>query len=155
ITASLAALALVGVAGAAGEGEAGLSYGDGRPDGKQSVGGSGELIEFALPSGVSKVAGMRVHGSRYGLAQAPDENFLIYFLSTDRNRVLQTEMVPYSLFQRGPEKWVTVSFAKPVALPNRFWVALDFRAHQRKGVYVSYDTSTGGKHSLVGLPGMP
>jgi hypothetical protein len=34
-------------------------------------------------------------------------------------------------------------------------VALDFRAQQTKGVYVSYDTSTGGKFSRVGLPGMP
>jgi hypothetical protein len=50
---------------------------------------------------------------------------------------------------------VTISFLEPVELPGRFWVALDFRAHQRKGVYVSYDTSTGGKHSRVGLPGMP
>jgi hypothetical protein len=30
---------------------------------------------------------------------------------------------------------------------------LDFKAHQTKGVYVSYDSSTGGKHSKVGLPG--
>jgi hypothetical protein len=36
-----------------------------------------------------------------------------------------------------------------------FWIALDFRAHQTKGVYVSYDTSSGGRHSLVGLPGVP
>ena len=29
-----------------------------------------------------------------------------------------------------------------------------FRAGPTKGVYVSYDTSTSAKHSLVGLPGM-
>ena len=40
-------------------------------------------------------------------------------------------------------------------LPKTFWVALDFRPHQTKGVYVSYDNSTNGRHSLVGLPGLP
>src|SRR5262249_31596969 len=43
----------------------------------------------------------------------------------------------------------------PVELPRTFWIALDFRPHQTKGVYVSYDNSTGGRHSLVGLPGLP
>jgi hypothetical protein len=101
------------------------------------------------------VKGLRIHGSRYGLPEAPDESFLIFFLNADRTRILHTEMAPYSLFERGAEKRVSVSFDKPVELPERFWVVLDFRAQQRKGVYVSYDTSTGGKHSRVGLPGTP
>ncbi|MFO0890625.1 MAG: hypothetical protein U0790_15960 [Isosphaeraceae bacterium] len=134
---------------------AALKYGDGRADGKQSLGGSGEMIEFTRPSDFGKVGGIRIHGSRYGVPQAPDESFLIYFLSQDRKQILHTEMAPYSLFERGPEKWVAIAFGRPVELPERFWVALDFRATQRKGVYVSYDTSTGGKHSRIGLPGTP
>jgi hypothetical protein len=39
-------------------------------------------------------------------------------------------------------------------LPKSFWLVLDFRAAQTKGVYVSYDTTTGGKFSRIGLPGM-
>jgi RNA polymerase sigma-70 factor (ECF subfamily) len=132
-----------------------LKYGDGRADGKQSFGGSGEMIEFSSPPGSSKVAGLRIHGSRYGLPQPPEESFLIYFLSPDLKRVLHTEMAPYSLFERGAERWVEVAFERPVDLPRTFWIALDFRAHQRKGVYVSFNTSTGGKHSRVGLPGTP
>jgi hypothetical protein len=132
-----------------------LKYGDGQADGKQSFGGSGELIEFGLPSGGSAVAGLKIHGSRYGTPQPPNESFLIYFLDADRKRIVHTEMAPFSLFERGDETWVTVSFEGPVKLPEKFWVALDFRAGPRKGVYVSYDTSSGGKHSRVGLPGMP
>ena len=64
-------------------------------------------------------------------------------------------MAPYSLFERSPERWVEVAFEHPVELPRTFWVALDFRPHQTKGVYVSYDNSTNGRHSLVGLPGLP
>jgi RNA polymerase sigma factor (sigma-70 family) len=70
-------------------------------------------------------------------------------------RILHTKMAPYSLFERGPEQWVEIAFERPVELPGTFWVALDFRANQTKGVYVSYDASTRGRHSLVGLPGTP
>ena len=132
-----------------------LKYGDGQPDGKQSLGGSGEMITFTAPKAPARVAGLRIHGARYGVPQPPDESFLIYFLTEDKKRILHTEMAPYSLFDRGPEGWVDVTFDRPVELPKTFWVALDFRPHQTKGVFVSYDTSTGGRHSLVGLPGMP
>jgi RNA polymerase sigma factor (sigma-70 family) len=129
--------------------------GDGKPDGKKSLGGSGEMIELGMPAGASKVIGVKIHGSRYGQAQPPKESFLIFFLSKDRKRILHTEMAPYSLFKRGPETWVEVKFEGPVAgLPKSFWLILDFRAAQTKGVYVSYDTTTGGKFSRSGLPGM-
>ncbi|MES2788299.1 MAG: hypothetical protein V4719_01670 [Planctomycetota bacterium] len=131
-----------------------LKYGDGKAEGKQSLGGSGEMIEFTHPAG-TKISGLKIHGSRYGVPQAPAESFLIYFLSPDRSKILQTEMAAYSLFERGPETWVTISFPQPIELPEQFWIALDFRANQRKGVYVSYDTSTAGKHSRAGLPGTP
>ena len=49
-----------------------LKYNDGKADGKKSIGGSGEMIRFELPEGVTKVRGIRIHGSRYGLPQAPE-----------------------------------------------------------------------------------
>ncbi|ODU01245.1 MAG: hypothetical protein ABS79_02015 [Planctomycetes bacterium SCN 63-9] len=131
-----------------------LKHGDGKADGKQSLGGSGEMITFSLPSADAKVAGLRIHGARYGQAQAPRESFLIYFLSPDEKRILHTELAPYSLFARGPEKWVEVKFEQPVELPREFWVVVDFRAHQTKGVYVSYDKSSKGQYSRTGLPGV-
>jgi len=131
-----------------------LKYGDDKPDGKKSLGGSGELIKMSLPGEENKVAGIRIHGSRYGSPQAPDEDFLIYILNEDLNEVLHTEMAPYKLFRRGEEKWVRVKFKKLREVPKIFWVALDFRAGRTKGVYVSYDTSTGGQYSKSGLPGL-
>ncbi|MFO0791638.1 MAG: hypothetical protein U0805_19420 [Pirellulales bacterium] len=130
-----------------------LGYGDGKPDGKKSYGGSGHLIQFELPEGITKVKGIRIHGSRYGLPQAPNEDFEITFVSEKRDEVLHTESAPYKIFKRGKENWVRVQFDKPVELPQKFWVALDFNAEQTKGVYVSYDTSTKGEHSRVGKPG--
>jgi hypothetical protein len=142
---------LVSIAAAPGERDI-LKYGDGQADGKKSLGGSGEMIEFTLPSDGQKVAGMRIHGSRYGLPDPPDESFLIHFLNQDGSEVVGTQMAPYSLFERGPERWVEATFPRPIEVPKRFWVALDFRAHQTKGVYVSFDTSAGGEHSRIGLP---
>ena len=46
-----------------------------------------------------------------------------------------------------------VLFDKPVELPETYWIALNFNAEQTKGVYVSYDTSTKGEYSRVGLAG--
>ena len=61
-----------------------LRYGDGQADGKQSLGGSGEMIEFSASKVPAQVAALRIHGSRYGLPEPPDESFLIYFLTEDR-----------------------------------------------------------------------
>lgn len=128
--------------------------GDGLADGKKSLGGSGEIVGFTLPTDERKLAGINIHGSRYGTPEAPKESFLIYFLNQDMSEVLHTEMAPYSAFERGAEKWVEVKFRKPVEVPENVWVALDFRAGRTKGVYVSYDSSTDGKRSRIGLPGM-
>lgn len=130
-----------------------LSYGDGKADGKKSYGGGGHMIRFQMPEGVSKVRGLRIHGSRYGLPQAPDEDFEITFLSDDREETLDTQSAPYRLFKRGKESWVRVMFDKDVELPTSFWIALNFNPERTKGVYLSYDTSTKGEHSRVGLPG--
>jgi len=132
---------------------ANLKYGDGKADGKKSIGGSGEMIRFELPEGVTKVRGIKIHGSRYGLPEAPDEDFEITLLTDDLGEILHTEGAPYRLFKRGREMWVRVIFAEPVELPKKFWVALNFNAQRTKGVYVSYDTSTKGEYSRVGLAG--
>lgn len=130
-----------------------LKYGDGKADGKKSLGGSGEMIRFTMPEGVKLLRGLRIHGSRYGTRRAPKEDFEITLMSGDLEEILHTEASPYRLFKRGANKWVRVRFDKPVEVPSTFWVSLEFHAEQTKGVYVSYDTSTGGEHSRIGLPG--
>ena len=131
-----------------------LANHDGQAEGKKSYGGSGPMLRVESPAGPIRVTGIRVHGSRYGGATPPDERFMIYFLDESQQRVLATEMADYSLFERGDEQWVSITFDRPIDLPGTFWLAMDFRAHQRKGVYVSYDTSSDGGHSRAGLPGI-
>jgi hypothetical protein len=131
-----------------------ITHADGKPDGKKSLGGSGEMIQLELPSKDQMLEGIEVHGSRYGTATPPNEKFLIFILNSDRTEIVATKMAPYSLFERGDEKWVAIKFDKPVVCPAEGWIAIDFRAGRTKGVYVSYDADTSGDRSLVGLPGL-
>lgn len=122
--------------------------------GKKSIGGSGEMIQMNLTAEQRELCGIRIHGSRYGTAKPPQERFLIYVLNQDLTEVVATEMVPYELFERGAEQWVEIKFSKPVTVPADAWIAVDFRAGRTKGVYVSYDDSTKGNRSRIGLPGI-
>lgn len=130
-----------------------LKYGDGKADGKKSLAGTGEMLKFQMPLETTKLRGIRIHGSRYGYPTPPKEDFIVYVLSEDGKEVVSTQLFPYSKFKRGKEKWVTLSFKKPIETPSTFWIALDFKAARTKGVYVSFDTSTDGTHSKIGLPG--
>lgn len=130
-----------------------LKYDDNAADGKKSMAGTGEMIHFTAPADNAALTGIELHGSRYGHPQAPREDFKIYLLSANRAKVLHTEMVPYNRFERGEAKWVTLKFAGQVDVPREFWIVVDFNAEATKGVYVSYDSSTGGEHSMIGLPG--
>ena len=132
-----------------------LKYHDGKADGKKSIAGTGEMIRFSRPSDSQKLKGIRLHAARYGTFQAPKEDVEISIVSEDEKNVLHTEKVPYEKFVRGDNKWVPLVFKKPVVVEKEFWVILNFNAAQTKGVFVSYDTSTDGKYSKVGLPGQP
>jgi beta-lactamase regulating signal transducer with metallopeptidase domain len=130
-----------------------LSYNDGKADGKKSIAGAAELLKFSAPESNAKVAAIRIHGSRYGYPQAPKEDFEILFLNPDLTEAFATKSFPYSRFKRGPESWVEIKLPMPLEVPKEFWVGLNFNAEQTKGVYVSYDSSTDGARSRVGLPG--
>lgn len=130
-----------------------LKYGDGKADGQKSIAGAGEMIRFSLPdSQTNALKGLRIHAARYGYPQPPKEDVEITILTEDMAEEIHKELVPYSLFKRQPEaRWTTVPFKEPVETPATFWVVLNFNAERTKGVYVSYDTSTGGEFSRVGF----
>ena len=130
-----------------------LKYDDGTPEGKRSIAGTGEMIRFELPDSTLLFGGLRLHCGRYGYPKAPDENVKISIVSEDESEVLHTELVPYAKFKRGECEWTKIPFKKPVTVPKTFWVIVDFNAERTKGVYVSFDTSSGGKYSKVGSPG--
>jgi hypothetical protein len=69
---AISVVPFLGLAAAPGDRDT-LTYGDGQADGKKSLGGSGEMIEFTLPADGQKVASVRIHGVWYGLPDPPDE----------------------------------------------------------------------------------
>jgi RNA polymerase sigma-70 factor (ECF subfamily) len=130
-----------------------LKYDDGKPDGKKSIAGAGEMIRFTMPEGqTNALKALRIHCSRYGHPQPPDEDVEINILNEDMTDVVHTELVPYKLFKRQAEaRWTMIPLKEPVDVPATFWVVFNFNAEATKGVYVSYDTSTKGEHSRVGV----
>jgi hypothetical protein len=130
-----------------------LKYGDGKPDGKKSIAGAGEMIRFTMPERQSNaLKSLRIHAARYGYPQAPKEDVEITILSDDMTEPLHTELVPYALFKRQQDcRWTNIPFEESIEVPAEFWVVLNFNAEATKGVYVSYDTSTKGEHSRVGF----
>ena len=130
-----------------------LKYGDGQADGRKSIAGTGKMIGFRLRDATQRLKGIRIHCSRYGYPKAPDEDIEVSLVSHDESDLVHTELVPYAKFKRGESRWTTIQFEKPIQVPTRFWLILDFNAERTKGVYVSYDTSTGGDHSKTGVPG--
>jgi hypothetical protein len=130
-----------------------LKRDDDKPDGKKSIAGAGEMIRFTMPEGqTNALKSIRLHAARYGTPQPPDEDVEINILSEDMKDVVHTELVPYKLFKRQAEaRWMMIPLKEPVDVPATFWIVFNFNAAATKGVYVSYDTSTKGEFSRVGL----
>ena len=132
-----------------------LKYGDNKADGKKSIAGTGQMIQFRLPKSSQHLRGLRLHGARYGYPKPPDEEIEISIMTSAEEDadIVHTEFIPYGRFKRGDSRWTTLKFDEPVEVPEDFWVIFNFNAERTKGVYVSYDTSTEGQHSRTGLPG--
>ena len=110
------------------------------------------MIHFEAPEEMKTLRSVKIHGARYGYPQAPKEDFEVAILSDDMTETLHSELVPYSIFKRTKKsRWTPIAFKEPVVVPESFWIVLDFNAERTKGVYVSYDTSTKGKYSRIGL----
>ena len=125
-------------------------YDDGTSEGKSSIAGSGHATLFETPRGKWLLDRVEVFGSRYGTAQAPAEDFLIYICDEEMKPVKEFAR-PYYLFERGQERWYNIPI-DAVTVPQRFYVCLSFNPERTKGVYVHYDESVEQSHSRRALP---
>ncbi len=117
-----------------------------------SLGGTGFAEHFVRPEKGKYVVAVQIFASRYGTAQPPQEDFHVYLL--DQNKKLIRDVpCPYAMIERrqSPVKWYTIAVPN-VEVPVDFYVALNFNAHQTKGVYLGKDTDVGQSHSFTGLP---
>jgi len=127
-----------------------IGHVDDTAEGKRSLAGSGHAVLFYRPEGVKSVVAVQIFASRYGYPQAPEEDFHVYLLDQDQ-KVIKDLTYPYGLIGRGDERWYTLK-TEPVAVPERFYVALSFDPHQTKGVYLGIDENAEEFHSYEGLP---
>jgi RNA polymerase sigma-70 factor (ECF subfamily) len=127
-----------------------LSYDDGEMKGKKSIAGGGHAVRFEAPGEGWTLAAVRIHGARYGYPRPPREDFKV-FLCDEKFQKIAEFAFPYSKFERGESKWVTLQVRR-TKVPKTFILGVDFDPTQTKGVYVSHDKEGSGRSS-VGLPG--
>ncbi|MEM8944580.1 MAG: hypothetical protein AAGD11_05290 [Planctomycetota bacterium] len=131
-----------------------LKHDDGSQESKRSMTGSGHAVRFDCPDDEKwYVTGIRLHGSRYGTPQAPNEDFQIVIANDDLSQRVEIRK-PYSLFERGKEKWVRINF-DPVEVRGTFHAAVFFNPTRTKGVYVGIDSDAKPTHSSVLLATNP
>ena len=127
-----------------------LAHDDGSAAGKSSMAGGGHAVRFDAPGEGTYLTSVRIHGSRYGYPAPPKENFHVW-LCDEKFKEIADFPHPYSKFERGAAKWVTLP-VKPTRLPAKFIVCVGFNPTGTKGVFVSHDAQGSGQ-SLIGLPG--
>ena len=127
-----------------------LSHVDNSAEGEKSIGGSGQAGQFERPGKATAVVAVEIFGSRYGLPQAPDEDFHVYLLD-EKQKILKDLPYPYASVERGQQRWYTLPVPR-VPVPERFFVALSFNPGQTKGVYLGVDENVKESHSYTGLP---
>lgn len=125
-----------------------LKHDDNSQEEKRSMTGAGHAVRFECPDGDRwYVTGINIRGSRYGAAQPPNENFKIVIASDDLSQRVEIEK-PYSIFERGNERWVRIDF-DPVEVNSAFQAAVFFNPTRTKGVYVAIDTDASPAHSTI------
>ena len=129
-----------------------LSYDDGSVAGKASLAGGGHAVRFEAPAADCYLTSVRIHGSRYGQAQAAKDDFHVWLCDGDFNVIARFEF-PYDRFDRGEPKWVRLH-VEPISVPRTFIVCAGFNPTATLGVLLSRDKESSG-HSLTGLPGRP
>jgi hypothetical protein len=116
--------------------------------------GGGHAVRFECPDGEKwYLQAVAIHGSRYGAAKAPAEDFQVVVANDILTQRREFKM-PYSLFKRGKEEWVKFD-VEPVEVQGAFHVAVFFNPTSTKGVYVGIDTNASPTHSSIVLASAP
>ena len=127
-----------------------LALDDGTSAGKRSIAGAGHAITFEAPAGEWFLTAVRLFGSRYGGAEAPEDKFTVFLLDDQFRRIAEFALA-YGRFERGDPQWVELELT-PTLVPTKLVIGVDFQPTARKGVFVHHDAESGG-HSATGIPG--
>jgi hypothetical protein len=127
-----------------------LSHDNGVMASKSSIAGGGHAVKFKVDGDSWQVVSVSLHGSRYGEARPPKENFKIWICDAKFEPIATFEF-PYSSYVRGKPGWKNFR-VRPTRVPQEFIVCFGFDPHQTKGIFVSHDDKP-SETSLIGVPG--
>jgi hypothetical protein len=127
-----------------------LACDSGEPAGKASIAGGGHAVKFKVDGDSWCVTSVSLHGSRYGEARPPKEDFNVWICDA-QFKPIATFHLPYSSYTRGDPAWKSFRI-RPTLVPEDFIVCFGFDPHQTKGVFVSHDGQP-SENSIVGIPG--
>jgi len=124
-----------------------LDVSKGNQDGQDSYGGRGYAVRYALPRSAPNwwAISVNIHGEAYGSGVGISDFFTISFMDM-AGKVYARSEHPITLFDSQPE-WKTVRIT-PTELPAEFWVVVDFKANEQKGVFIG-NANTGGAQSML------
>jgi len=126
-----------------------LALDDGRQAGQKSIAGGGHAVKYAVQGNGWYLTGVRIFGSRYGMPQAPREDFHVWLCDAQLN-VIADFPQPYGKFNKGDPAWVDL-LTKPTEVPSEFVVCVGFNPTGTKGVYVGMD----GKENMGSMTALP
>jgi RNA polymerase sigma-70 factor (ECF subfamily) len=127
-----------------------LSRDNGVMASKASINGGGHAVKFNVDGDSYYVTSVSLHGSRYGEARPPKENFKVWICDAQFKPIASFGF-PYSSYIRGNPTWKSFRI-RATRVPRDFIVCFAFNPHQTKGIYASYDDKPSDT-SMVGIPG--
>ncbi len=133
-----AAALLVLAASVYGGGDRVVRRDHGERTGKQSVAVSGHAITHESSSERPFVRSVLIYGARYGEGNDPSRKGFHVAICDDKFRILARFSGDYGAFIQGVFTWAEIPLPKPVRVPPRFTVVVDFTPTATKGVYVGY-----------------
>lgn len=127
-----------------------LAHDDGIKARQKSSAGTGHAVRFQAPGDDCYLTAVRLHGARYGSPAPPREDFHVWLCDAGF-RTIADFPFPYSTFEYGVSKWVTMN-VRPTKVPRQFVIVVGFNPTATKGVFVSHDAEASG-NSFYGLGG--
>lgn len=124
-----------------------LDVSGGNQDGQDSYGGRGYAVRYSVPRSAPNwwAIGVNIHGEAYGSGVGISDFFTISFMDM-QGKVYARSEHPITLFDSQPA-WKPVRIT-PTELPSEFWVVVDFKANEQRGVFIG-NANTGGAQSML------
>jgi len=134
-----------------------LRYDNGTFEEMQSMGGTGQVVQFTVPEegGPFTLKRVLVCGGYYGQPGTDGESNQGHLaICTADGTILSQQVFRYDEFYWSSTPcWTSIPLATPVEVTDDIYVITDMNSRPTPGIYVGYDTEGDACHSQIGAPG--